>query len=58
LKKERKPIGEAMHRFIEKKKELDKDIDEYKNDLDNLKSSKEETQKNLDPVVQSKKQEF
>jgi predicted nucleic acid-binding Zn-ribbon protein len=58
LRQEKKTVGEVMNEIYTRLKKLDEEIEEYKGDLDNLFKNKEETQKNLDPVVQTKKEEF
>lgn len=58
MRQEKGKVGKVMNELYKKLQELDGEITEYQHDLDDLNKNKETSQKGLDPIIQSKKQEF
>jgi uncharacterized coiled-coil DUF342 family protein len=44
-------IGKTMNELYKKLQEIEEEIQEYKNDLEGMDKTKEESQKNLDPTI-------
>lgn len=54
----RKKVSSQLKVLIDQRELLQKEIDELKTDIDNRKKEKDEILKNLEPIIESKKEDY